>query len=70
MGNSLFLDLTHFGDRESQAIAELAARENDLASGWTFIRNRRSLADFKAYLKADRSFKRALSPRKWDVSRY
>jgi hypothetical protein len=70
MGGSLFLDLEQYGDAESQAIAELAAREDDLASGWTFIKNRRSLAQYRQYLAGERRLRRSLSPRKWDVSAY
>jgi hypothetical protein len=70
MRGSLFVDLEQFGDRESQAIAQLAAREDDLGSAWTFLRNRRSLAEYRQYLAADRPFRRALSPRKWSVSPY
>jgi hypothetical protein len=63
MSNGLVLDLTQYGDAESRAIAELAAHKNELGSGWTFIKHRRALAEFRQYLKADRVFKRILRPR-------
>jgi hypothetical protein len=70
MAGSLLLDLQQFGDGESLAIAQLAARNDDLASGWTFIPNRRTLAEYRQYLAGERKLRRSLSPRKWSLEPY
>jgi hypothetical protein len=70
MSDSLCLDLEQFGDPESQAIAALGAVKNDLGSAWTFIRNRRTLAEYCQCLVADRKLRRLLNPRKWSVEPY
>jgi hypothetical protein len=64
MRGSLFLDLQQYSDPESQRIAELAAKHDELGAAWTFIRNRRSLAEFRAYLKVDRVLSRILKRRR------
>jgi len=69
-GGSLLLDLSEFGDTESQAIAEEGARKNQLGPAFTHIKNRRTLAQFREYLKADRVLKRALRPKRWSVEPY
>jgi hypothetical protein len=64
MRGNLFLDLQQYSDPESQQIAVLAAKRDELGAAWSFIRNRRSLADFKAYLKGDRQLCRILKQRR------
>jgi hypothetical protein len=47
MGDSLCLDMERYGDTESQAIAQLGAQKDQLGAAFAFMRNRRSLADFR-----------------------
>jgi hypothetical protein len=65
MRGSLCLDLRQYGDKESRAIAELGARRDDLGSAFAFICRRRSLAEFRQYLKADKALRRMLKPKRW-----
>ena len=50
---------------DGQAMLRLAERTGTLGSALAFVRAHRSLADFRAWLVADRDFNRALRPKRW-----
>jgi hypothetical protein len=56
----LFLNLHEYGDGESQAIARLGQKHGMLGEAWTFISNRRSVAEFEAFIRGERKLRRSM----------
>jgi hypothetical protein len=51
--------------KDAWDILRLAQATNTLGQALSFVRNQRSLADFKHWLVNERSLNRALRPQRW-----
>ena len=66
---ALFLDLLRYGNSEPQATARLGAKHDMLGQAFCFIKNRRSVAEFEAFIRGERELRRSMRrEQRWSCS--